>query len=265
LLQSDVMFWNMVSREKFTLRVLQVLAVYGLLASGIPVTLVLLAEQDPDKRAVVMMGAGLIVVWCIIGGLTMRRFRDRFVRSALQMKIGWRLRFVLLCIVMAMLEEVVTTSLTNAAPLLGAATDAAKITISANYFEVIRTSVVAFIPWFICWAWLLGRYDFKPLEVFLLIGLTGTFAESTINFSWGNFAGVGMWVYVYGLMVYLPVHTIPRNRPVKPVKWYHCIAAVFLPLVFIIPFAAYAAFWLIKKTVLLLSTLLTKARDAGAA
>lgn len=240
---------GMVSRDTVVVRILQVLAVWGVIASGIPVTFFFLTadQQDPDQFAIVCMGMGLLIIWCVIGGILMRLGRDRFVSAAKRMRVGWRARFVLLCILMAMLEEVVTTSLSNAAPLFGAATDAAKITISTNYFEVISTSVIAFVPWFIFWGWFLGKYDFRPLEVFLLIGLTGTIAESTIDFRWGNFAGVGMWTYVYGLMVYLPAHTVPRDRPVKPARWYHFIAAVFVPLVFIIPLLIYLVYWILRK------------------
>ena len=59
---------------------------------------------------------------------------------------------VLLCIAFAMLEEAVTTGLTNMAPLLGGVTDAARITASKNYFVVVFTnSVIVFVPLFICW------------------------------------------------------------------------------------------------------------------
>ena len=80
---------------------------------------------------------------------------------------------MLLCIVFAMLEEAVTTGLTNIAPLLGGVTDAARITVSKNYFVVVFTnSVIVFVPLFLCWGWLLSRYDFRPIEVLLLFGLT---------------------------------------------------------------------------------------------
>lgn len=237
----------MISRDTLTKRLLQVLAVYGILVASVVGFLVLLGEEDPDKRAVVAMGLGLILFWCILGGAAMYLARERFVRWAQAIPLGWRLRFVLLCIAMALLEEVVTTSLTNTASLLGA-TEAARITSSTNYLEVISGSVVAFIPWFIFWAWFLGRYDFKPPEVMLLLGLTGTLAE-TITFGYDNLAGIGMWVYVYGLMIYLPVHTVPGNRNVHPVRWYHVVVAVLLPLVFIIPFALYVLYALLKRIV----------------
>ena len=82
--------------------------------------------------------------------------------------VKWKVRFLALSIGMALLEEAVTTSLTNLAPYYGAVSGAARITVSTNHIEVISNSVLAFIPRFICWAWLLGRYDFNPLKVMLL-------------------------------------------------------------------------------------------------
>ncbi|KKL92820.1 hypothetical protein LCGC14_1880870 [marine sediment metagenome] len=231
---------------KFARRSLQVIGVWGGLAAG--VAAVLNIHAAPDKRAIVAMGVGLIVIWCVLGGVTMRLLRDRFVRWARRLRIGWRLRFVLLCIAMALLEEAVTTSLTNAAPLLGAVSDAARITKSKNYFEVISGSVVAFIPWFICWAWMLGRYDFKPLEIMLIAGVTGTLAE-TITFGPQNLAGIGMWTFVYGLMVYLPAHTVPLGREVRRARWWHWIVAVLLPLIFIVPFVIYVIVAAVRKIV----------------
>jgi hypothetical protein len=233
------MFREKITRDAIARLVLRILAVYGIVIAAIVGLLNFAAgNPNPDQRAIVAMGLGLIVIWCVLGGIAMRLIRDRFVELVRRLKIDWRLVFVLLCIIMAMLEEAVTTSLTNAAPLFGAATEAARITSSKNYLEVISGSVVMFIPWFICWAWLLGRYDFHSAEVMLLFGLTGTLAES-LTFGWPHIAEVGMWTYVYGLMVYLPAHAVPDNRNVRPARWYHYVVAVPLPLVFIIPLAAW--------------------------
>lgn len=240
------MLRKMISKNNLALRLLQILAVWGILAASIVSTLVFAREQDPDKRAIFAMGLSLIVIWCILGGVTMRLMRDRFVQVSQRLTIGWHLRFVLLCIAMAMIEEAVTTSLTNAASLFGAVSETARITSSTNYFKVISGSVVVFIPWFICWAWLLGRYDFRPLEVMLLFGLTGTLAES-ITFGFQHLAEIGMWVFVYGLMVYLPAYTVPQNRDVRPVQWWHWIVAVFLPLIFVVPLLIFVIATLVRK------------------
>jgi hypothetical protein len=123
--------------------------------------------------------------------------------------------------------------------LLGGVSDAARITASKNYLEVVfKYSVIAFVPLFLCWGWLLLRYDFRPVEVLLLFGLNGTLAE-TITFGPQHLTEVGMWVYVYGLMAYLPACTVPEERGAAPARWWHWLMAVFLPIVFIVPLVAW--------------------------
>ncbi|MDF1499615.1 MAG: hypothetical protein P1P76_04005 [Anaerolineales bacterium] len=229
-----------VSREHTPRRILKVLAVYGVLVAAL-VGFLNPENPDPDAGAIVYMGLSLIAIWCVLGGAIMYTNRARFVRWARSLEIVWKVRFVLLSIGFALIEEAVTTSLTNLAPHFGAVSAAARITVSTNYFVTMSNSVLAFIPWFICWAWMLGRYDFKPLEVMLLFGLTGLFAESTLDsiVNPEDLAGIGMWVYIYGLIVYLPALTVPQSRDVKPVRWYHIPVAVFLPMVFIFPLGIY--------------------------
>ncbi len=44
----------------------------------------------------------------------------------------------------------------------------------------------------------------------------------------------GFWVFVYGLMVYLPVCTVPQDRLGRPLRWWHYPLAVFLPFLGVI-------------------------------
>lgn len=193
-------------------------------------------DVTADERAIIRMGGGLLLIWVVIGGVIQRVERDRIVGWMKRLSIGWRKRFVFWCVVLALLEEVVTTSMSALGPQLGAETDAAMITASTNYLEVVLlNSVIIFVPMFIAWAWLLGRYDFRPVEVMLLYGLSGMFSEA-IAFGAQNFMMMGVWVYVYGLMIYLPAHTIPAERGARPPKWRHWILAIFAPILFAIPF-----------------------------
>lgn len=132
-----------------------------------------------------------------------------------------------------MLEEVVTTSLTNAAPLLGSEVGVAMITASTNYWEVVFLNSVwpVFVPWILAWTWLLSRYDFPPNHVFLLFGLLGSVAEST--FGLGAMIS-GFWFFVYGLMIYLPAYALPP-RTTDPPRWWHYILALVLPLLLMNP------------------------------
>ena len=68
-------------------------------------------------------------------------------------------------------------------------------------------------------------------KVLLLFGITGSIAEASIQPS--NLIG-GFWVFVYGLMVYLPACTIPEDRAAKPPQWWHYPLAVVLPFPFVI-------------------------------
>ena len=117
----------------------------------------------------------------------------------------------------------------------GTTPEEAHITASTNYIKVVCFhSVVMFVPMFVAWAWMLSRWRFSPLKVLLLFGITGSMAEASINLS--NLIG-GFWVFVYGLMVYLPACMVPEDRPGRRPRWWHYPLAVILPF----PFVALAA------------------------
>ncbi len=123
--------------------------------------------------------------------------------------------------------------LTNAAPLFGLRIGDAYITASANYWDVVLGhSVIIFVPMFIAWAWLLGRYRFTPNQVFLLFGLTGTLAEA--SYGPQHLLEIGMWMFVYGLMVYLPAYIVPQDRKARTVRPWHYPLAVAAPFLFLI-------------------------------
>jgi hypothetical protein len=84
---------------------------------------------------------------------------------------------------------------------------------------------------FIAWALMLSWWKFTPLKVMLLFGITGSIAEASIQPS--NLIG-GFWIFVYGLMVYLPACTIPEDRPAKTPRWWCYPLAVVFPFPFVI-------------------------------
>ena len=202
------------------------------------VVFIALSAMGPNSRAVILMGAGLILLWVALGGSLMYIFRDRIRSAVLKMSGDWRLKFVLFATLLALLEEAVTVSMTNLAPVFGVPVGAAYITASANYLDVVTLhSVVVFVPMFIGWAFLLSRWDFTPAQVFLLFGLTGTLAEVSFG-GIQQFAQIAMWTFVYGLMVFLPAYCIPSERGARPVRWWNYPLAVGIPIVFSIPVAA---------------------------
>ena len=147
------------------------------------------------------MADGMILLWIIVGGSITPILQRRLGPRLAAIPIGWRLRFVVLSTVMALIE-VITTSMTNLAPVFGSTPEEAHITASTNDFTVVCFhSVVVIAPMFVAWAWMLSCWNFSPLKVLLLFGLTGSLAEGSLN--WTSLLG-GFWVFVYGLMECLP-------------------------------------------------------------
>jgi len=207
-------------RERIACVLLAALAVWAAGAYAVVMIVAYPHLSDPDQRAIFLMGGLLLLIWCVIGGVLMRALRDPFKALMARVRIRWQAKFFLLFLVGALLEEAVTTGLTNAAPLLGGVTEAARITASKNYLEVVcRHSVVVFVPGFVAWTIVLGLWDFRPSEVMLLWGLMGWLAE-WMTFGPHNIGMVGMWVWVYGLMVYLAAHTVPPDRKAWRVRWW---------------------------------------------
>jgi hypothetical protein len=199
--------------------------------------------RQPHKRAVIGMAWGLIPFWIVGCGLAMWRWRESACRLVAKLNVAWPLKFVIGCIFLAMLEEVVTTAMTNCAPLFGVKIGEAYITASSNYFDVIlRHSVVVFVPMFIGWAVLLKFWRFSPFEVFVLWGLTGTFLEFTYSGCQGipNFP---FWILVYGPMVWLPAHFVDASRAARAPKWWSYPIGVIIPPLFL-PLNVLIAPWL---------------------
>jgi hypothetical protein len=199
--------------------------------------------SKPRLRAVIEMGFGLILIWNFAAGFVMWRWRDTWLRLAARIPANWGLKFVLGCVALAMLEEVVTTTMTNCAPLFGVKIGEAYVTASTNYWDVvIHHSVVIFVPMFIGWAVVLRIWKFSPFSVFLLWGLTGTMLEWLYSGGAGvpNFA---LWIFVYGLMIWLPAHFPPETRPTRDAPWWAYPVAVFVPLLFL-PLDLVLAPWL---------------------
>lgn len=219
--------------QRFSVLILLILT----LATTAFMYLIGVVEQDViEKRralAIARMATGLVFLWVLVGGGLMYYFRDRIRIFILGINLGWRKKFVLFATILACLEEVVTVSMTNLAPVFGSMKGEAFITASTNYFDVVALhSVIVFIPLFIALAIILSRYDFKPFSVFLIFGIVGTIGEALFAGNVGVFAAFPVWVFIYGLMVFLPAYTLPESRGARPVSWYHYILVV--PAVFVV-------------------------------
>lgn len=221
-------------------RVLVFLVTWTVVVSG----LILLAVwKNPAQRAVLGMAWGLILLWIVGGGLTQWRMRDRINRAANVVRLPWALKFALGCTALACVEEAITTLMTNSAPLFGVQVGQAYITASANYFDVILYhSVVVFVPMFVGWSLLLRWWRFTPFAVFLCFGVTGLLAE-TLTFGPQNLGNFTFWMLVYGLMVWLPAHWVPLERPAKRPPWWSYPLAVIFPML-LVPLSFVLAPWL---------------------
>ena len=225
-------------------------AIFGCLALALVLQsgfLFLVAKNtgDANAYAIVGMAWGLILIWVCGGGFLMYRFRDRIRTLVRAIPLPWQLTFVGFATLLALVEEAITVTLTNLAPLFGVARGAVGITASTNYVDVVFFhSVIVFIPLFIAWAVILSRYAFKPFSVFVLFGIMGIVAEMSLVGPQVALIGSAQWIFVYGLMVYLPAYCIPVNRNAKPAGFIHHILAVpaafvtalplLIPVVFVI-------------------------------
>ena len=172
--------------------------------------------ETPVARAMTGMIWGVVLIWVVGAGLLMLRLRDRVKREVAKLRLDRRLVFFLFAAGLSLLEEAVTVGMTNLAPVFGVSIGQAYITASSDYLTVVAFhSVVVFLPMFLVWAFLLSKYSFQPNTVLLMFGLTGLLAE-TGTFGFQNLIVGGLWILVYGLMVYLPAYSFTPTALKKP-------------------------------------------------
>lgn len=161
----------------------------------------------------------------------MWKYRDPIRNFILKIPLSWKTKFVVFCTLLALLEEGIATIMTNLAPIFGVVVGEAYITLTGNYLDlVLGHSVIMLVPIFIAWAFLLGRYDFKPNQVFLLFGFTGVLIEMIFGGP-QHILEAGMWVLVYGLMVYLPAYCLPERKVIPP-RLYHYVLPFICAVIF---------------------------------
>ncbi|OHB15372.1 MAG: hypothetical protein A2431_03740 [Candidatus Zambryskibacteria bacterium RIFOXYC1_FULL_39_10] len=217
---------------------IKILAGWLILSSFV---ITLLNFNNEIGRARLFMAWGLILIWVVLGGYIMYKYKDTFKSIFEKIPGKWTIKFFLFCVVLALIEEAVATLLTNMAPVFGAQIGEAYITASTNFLQVVlHHSVIIFLPFFIAWVWLLKRYDFSANQAFWFFGITGTLAEAV---SFGNIAEFGLWIFVYGLMIYLPTYCIPKDRGAKPVRIWHYPLVIVAPIFFLLCLFVLASLW----------------------
>ena len=90
------------------------IGIYSILFVGF---LTLAVSSDPSfepwETAILKMALTLIVVWIIILGSLMYFFRDKIKKFVLKIPMGWKKKFVLFAIFLALVEEAITTTITT--------------------------------------------------------------------------------------------------------------------------------------------------------
>lgn len=163
----------------------------------------------------------------------MYTFRESIRTIILKLPGRWQLKFVLFATCLALIEESITVTMTNLAPLFGVQIGEAYITASTNYLDVVFLhSVVVFVPFFIALSLLLTRYQFSAFSVFIFFGIVGIIAETMFSGNISTLVSGFQWILVYGLMVYLPTSSIPEERGAHRPHWWHYLFAV--PYLFIL-------------------------------
>lgn len=71
-----------IGRGRFVPIVLTLITAWGVLSTSAVTAFILTNETNRDNRAIIKMGVALIFVWCVLGGVLMFEFRDRFVAGA---------------------------------------------------------------------------------------------------------------------------------------------------------------------------------------
>ena len=198
--------------------------------------LTLAGLEDPKVFAMACMMWGLNLLWIGLGGIAslITAAPVRHWGKATRHRYFW---FVGGCTVLALVEEAVTTAMTNAAPWFGVALGEVFITASADYLDVVLYhSVVVIVPQFLAWGWILSRWHISAFGAMIVYGLTGFFNEAL--FSGPNPFALAQWILVYGLMVFLPAQLYAHKPGRRPVRWWMFPLLVLLPILASLPMVA---------------------------
>ncbi len=195
-------------------------------------------ENDTTARATIAMGLGLFICWVLIGGYVQLKRRPRLITWLHNTAHRPFRTFFIGALLLALTEEAIATTMTNLGQFFGDTTGTAHITASTNYLDVISFhSVIVFVPMLLTLGLFLRRYAIHPLQAALLWGIVGLIGEFTLAGP-QVFINAPFWLFVYGLMVYLPAHAFASTQR-QPLHWYK------RPLIIIIvTISAVTTFWI---------------------
>lgn len=222
----------------------------------LPLPLILAANASvPKNRAIILMGTGLFLFWCLAINLTLWHCRDTFRAWFLRWKAPLFLRFFGFSLALLLIEEAITTTMTNLAPVFGSKVGEAYITGSSNYVDVVLWhSVVALFPSILAWSWLIAKRAVHPNTAYLAWGFQGYLAELSYGGP-GQLPAIAFWISVYGPMLYLPAYCAFGLGGTQRPRFRDFLAMAALAIILTIPSAAFvhtyrpasAAFPTVKK------------------
>ena len=202
-------------------------------------------EGPREALALVTMSFGLLVIWGGLGGWLQLKLHARL--SSQPYQSAWK-NFAMLFVAlvgMALLAEVVSTTMTNTAVLWGFSPREVYITASPNYLEVVlKHSVIVFLPQFIVLAWLHQRYAFQPWHWFIIYGLVGYLNEWLAFGEAASLVSLPFWMIIYGNIAYTPTSRFLPQTLRKPLRLHILLGAVFLTFLVAIPWAMVLLAWL---------------------
>lgn len=171
--------------------------------------LTFLVWNDPLRLAGALMMWCLVIFWVAIGGSIIFLSRKKFWNFYSKITWPFWIKFAVFATIFALIEEGVAVAITN---LFYPTTQGEiMLTASTNYLEVVtKHSVVVLLPIFIIFGFVIKHFRLTPNKAFIVFGIIGVLAEMTIGglFSLLMFS---LWIFVYGLMVYLPSYSEYRN------------------------------------------------------
>lgn len=161
----------------------------------------LLVWNNPVKFVAVKMLWSLTVLWVFLGGSLMYLLRNIFVKFYSKIKWPFWLKFTFFATLFSLIEEAIAVSVNNYF-----SGGQAILTASTDYWEVVsHHSVVILIPIFFIFSFFVKKFNFTPYKSFLYFGIIGVLAEFSIGGILSLFE-FSLWIFVYGLIVYLPSH-----------------------------------------------------------
>lgn len=198
-------------------------------------------QKELGEKAAFIMQLGQFITWSLlIAPFLLPRFLPAILNFfKKRFNLGKKTLFVLLASMAVLIEEAVAilwnNSVSSSFPSLS---DNTLLTATTNYFDLIaKHSVIVFIPMVVVWAYLLSRRNYNAGEAFLYFGMGGILAELVYNFNPLPLMAAGLWVFIYGYMVYTPAIIVFGNEEKFSFSFRRAGFAILLSFLAAIPVA----------------------------